>query len=439
MFYGGSTMPTIESVSIEGFWGNHNLFIEFDPSVNFLVGVNGSGKTTAIDVLASALQCDGETLERLPFKKIVIVLFDKETRRKPSIIVERDRSNEGRDTLIEYKFKEFAGSPADQTKLFQLFAPREHSLYSGRVPRSGEIFRRKAVSGYDYRDVRMELSKLIKMSWLSINRESSMRSGPENDSKETQVDRKIREISNRLERYFSILSINAIQQTRNFQKELFRSLIAEDSFSLRTIREGMDLEKEKSALIDIFNRFNFPRNEYENHTEHFFESLGHLLQGKNQKSSYNFDEAKTIINAHKIHALVGEWNDVVAAEKEILQPREAFTSILDSMFRRKSAIIKPTEEIVFETTSGKALGITELSSGEKQLFIILGEALLQKDAEWTYIADEPELSLHVAWQEVLVDNLRALNSNSQVIFATHSPDIISRYSKHVIDMEEVLK
>jgi predicted ATPase len=68
---------------------------------------------------------------------------------------------------------------------------------------------------------------------------------------------------------------------------------------------------------------------------------------------------------------------------------------------------------------------------------VLGEALLQEKRPWVYIADEPELSLHVRWQESLVENLRTINPNSQIIFATHSPDVVSIFDEKVFDMERM--
>jgi predicted ATPase len=79
-----------------------------------------------------------------------------------------------------------------------------------------------------------------------------------------------------------------------------------------------------------------------------------------------------------------------------------------------------------------------LSSGEKQLLILFAEGLLQQNHEWIYIADEPELSLHVDWQTQLVDDLRSINPHAQILFATHSPDIVSSYSSQVFDMQKVL-
>jgi predicted ATPase len=79
-----------------------------------------------------------------------------------------------------------------------------------------------------------------------------------------------------------------------------------------------------------------------------------------------------------------------------------------------------------------------LSSGEKQLLILLSETLLQREQPAVFIADEPELSLHVLWQEKLVGSLRSLNPSAQIIAATHSPDIVGPLADHAIDMETLI-
>jgi len=111
--------------------------------------------------------------------------------------------------------------------------------------------------------------------------------------------------------------------------------------------------------------------------------------------------------------------------------------IINSMMQRKEFSINAQNELQIITQSGKDLPLHRLSSGEKQLLIVLGEALLQEKQPWVYIADEPELSLHVKWQESLVENLRAINPNSQIIFATHSPDVVSIFGDKVFDMEKM--
>lgn len=72
--------------------------------------------------------------------------------------------------------------------------------------------------------------------------------------------------------------------------------------------------------------------------------------------------------------------------------------------------------------------IFNLSSGEKQLIILIACLSLLEDAKRShvYIVDEPEVSLHITWQEKFIDALLEASPNTQFILATHSPSIIAR-------------
>ena len=83
--------------------------------------------------------------------------------------------------------------------------------------------------------------------------------------------------------------------------------------------------------------------------------------------------------------------------------------------------------------------LSQLSSGEKQLFILLAEAVLMNQHTVISITDEPELSLHIAWQRNLLSSIRKLNSNAQIIVATHSPEIAGGFPDKIIDMESIVK
>ncbi len=64
-----------------------------------------------------------------------------------------------------------------------------------------------------------------------------------------------------------------------------------------------------------------------------------------------------------------------------------------------------------------------LSSGEKQILIILLTALLQDRKKYILLMDEPEISLHIDWQRRLIKDIRQINPNCQIIIATHSPTV----------------
>ena len=102
-------------------------------------------------------------------------------------------------------------------------------------------------------------------------------------------------------------------------------------------------------------------------------------------------------------------------------------------------IINSSNEILFKTSSGKELIPQALSSGEKQMLVLISEVFLQDGQKSILIADEPELSLHVAWQETLIDNMKNLNPHGQIIVATHSPDIVGGREERIISVDEIIR
>ena len=66
----------------------------------------------------------------------------------------------------------------------------------------------------------------------------------------------------------------------------------------------------------------------------------------------------------------------------------------------------------------------QLSSGEKQMLAILLTVLVQDNHPYVFFMDEPEVSLHVDWQQQLIDLVLELNPNVQIILTTHSPAVI---------------
>lgn len=67
-----------------------------------------------------------------------------------------------------------------------------------------------------------------------------------------------------------------------------------------------------------------------------------------------------------------------------------------------------------------------LSSGEQHELVLLYELLFKVGRDSLILLDEPELSLHVVWQQQFLDELQQIAelSGFNVIIATHSPQII---------------
>ena len=108
----------------------------------------------------------------------------------------------------------------------------------------------------------------------------------------------------------------------------------------------------------------------------------------------------------------------------ISQPKTKFQDLVDELFGETGKkIIRKSNEILFEQ-DGDTLYPYQLSSGEKQMLVILLTVLVQDNRRGVLFMDEPEVSLHVEWQQRLIALIRELNPNVQIVLTTHSPAMI---------------
>lgn len=116
--------------------------------------------------------------------------------------------------------------------------------------------------------------------------------------------------------------------------------------------------------------------------------------------------------------------DAQAKAAEVSLPKKKFQDIIDDLFSETGKkILRKSNEIAFEQV-GETLYPHQLSSGEKQILAILLTVLIQDNQHFTLFMDEPEVSLHIEWQQRLISLIRELNSNVQIILTTHSPAVI---------------
>lgn len=94
----------------------------------------------------------------------------------------------------------------------------------------------------------------------------------------------------------------------------------------------------------------------------------------------------------------------------------------------------------FEVTyRNNKVPLEKLSSGEQHQLVLFFELLFELKENALILIDEPELSLHVAWQKKFISDLKkiiALN-RFDVILATHSPQLIGRWNDLVVELGEV--
>ena len=126
------------------------------------------------------------------------------------------------------------------------------------------------------------------------------------------------------------------------------------------------------------------------------------------------------------------------AAAELTKPKKLFQDLVDELFTATAKTINRTSNEIFFEQYGETISPYMLSSGEKQILVIMLTALVQENKHCVMLMDEPEISLHIEWQQRLVNIIRTLNPNVQIILCTHSPAIImDGWADAVIEMEEI--
>lgn len=125
---------------------------------------------------------------------------------------------------------------------------------------------------------------------------------------------------------------------------------------------------------------------------------------------------------------------------ELTKPKKMFQDMVDELFAPTAKTIQRDSNEIFFNQYGEVIPPYLLSSGEKQLLVILLSALVMECRPGVLFMDEPEISLHIEWQQRLITLVRTLNPNVQIILCTHSPAIImDGWMDAVTEIEDIIK
>jgi len=117
---------------------------------------------------------------------------------------------------------------------------------------------------------------------------------------------------------------------------------------------------------------------------------------------------------------------------------ELFKNIINKKYSFKSVTIDQGKGFIFTTQEGEVLSPTDLSSGEQHELVILYELLFKVKPNTLILIDEPEMSLHISWQQEFLKDLQEITklSGLDILMATHSPDIINDRWDLTVELEK---
>lgn len=105
---------------------------------------------------------------------------------------------------------------------------------------------------------------------------------------------------------------------------------------------------------------------------------------------------------------------------------DKFFELINSLFVNtgKTIEIDDKNRVIFRK-GDMTIEMERLSAGEKQILLLLFTLFLMEDKPTVLLLDEPEISLHIEWQDRLISLMNDLNPNCQIIMTTHSPNIFA--------------
>ncbi|MCW1843096.1 ATP-binding protein [Prosthecomicrobium hirschii] len=421
-------MNTVDSVHIAGFWNTRNVQIRFKKELNFLIGPNGSGKTTIINLIAAALRADLPTLYSIAFDKMEIVLKSLGTNRKPIIEITKNVNELMGNIEINYVIKE---KTTDRGTHFGVESPFDERVY--RDPRNIRN-RRSAEFGAKLSAV---LQSIVEVNWISIHRNTIERLArpPASEAFTNPIDQKVADISTKFASYFSLMSAKAAAESKSFQEQVFLSLLEQED-DWRTAPPSSNDTDSRAAVLGALRDLGVSPGKAQRSVNSHYQRLDAARKAIETTPPIRVEHAITVSDNKRIGKMLSKWRELNGKRASIYKPKTDFETIINSMFSGKELHFDERNAPVVHLHEGETVPVDILSSGEKQLFILLGEALLQEGKPVVFISDEPELSLHVKWQSLLFQNIRKLNPACQIISATHSPDIVGPFQDSLIDASE---
>lgn len=128
---------------------------------------------------------------------------------------------------------------------------------------------------------------------------------------------------------------------------------------------------------------------------------------------------------------------------DLLGKIEVLKDIINERFEMKRLTISPEHGYVVESKSGDEtlIPLDRLSSGEQHQLVLFHSLIFGMRPGALIMIDEPEISLHVAWQQVFLADLDRISQETGIHFliATHSPQIIDDRWEQTVDLAEQLE
>ncbi len=416
----------IDNVQVKNLWGNYNINFAANKKINIFIGANGSGKTTLINLIYHSLKVNIEDLNEIEFSQIKIVLKRGVTRKTISV-TKHDKFN------YTYKLG---------TRITELnFASLNRKTMSPRMQKQilSEIVEKlqESIDITSIKNISVH-RKLDKRSKEYYNEELYHYNRYRDEAEPISfIDFRIKYLLIKFSEYRELLNAKVDEISLLFRQNVLRALLK----SPKENNNCLSYQYNREDLVATLKNFGLTNKNDNKLATDFVDSYNQFIEKIKANQGIEFDFLMQMPAYNVLHTAIElskkSDNDKMLINKPVTEFIDVVNEFfVQSLFQKQISIIDGKLKI--ENNKKQEVEIDKLSSGEKQLLILLLETLLQKNTPQIYIIDEPELSLHIAWQRELIEGITKLNPNIQLFIATHSPEVVSKYSNSIINMEDII-
>ena len=378
-------MSHIVRFSINGLAGRTDIYArELHRDLNVFFGFNGTGKTSLLKILHSALSGNAAMLARVPFTRAEVTIYSLHYKCEFTAVIAKPSKQGGHSSRRRGRktHREVALGP----ELFELEEDGLKWLYQTPLPK----------------DAPPRWQDTYLPTWRLQPEEPQFHRyaiDPRVRAEEYDWDEFF---ARSLEQLWNAYSTQLLSALQRIQSEglvgILQSIMKAESTTSRRAKFDADL---------AFDR-----------VRAFLKRQGAagMIESKERfERRYNEDE--------QLRRVVDNINSIEQKVEETKSARNSLQRLIANMFIGTKRVVFDDTKIRVLSDNNAEIPLASLSSGEKQAMLIFIDTLLA--AESSLLIDEPEISLHVDWQRRLVSDMRLLNPETQIILATHSPEIMA--------------
>ncbi|PER69233.1 ABC transporter ATP-binding protein [Bacillus cereus] len=450
----GDEFVKLVSLYVRNLYGYFDYNIDFNSDVTFIYGENGCGKTTILNITEAIITGQLYKLFYYDFRKIELLYASSaKNEENKTIRIIRSKNN------LKISFN---------NKDYEIVKGSVHEGVRKNPQASREVFRYY----FDHYDFLNTIKQTFNYVYLPLNR-SSVLYEYEDDSNYYLMRRlhgissdgdynndfdnrdiAMMKIESLINFKFSRINSTITKFSDDFRNEILKSLLEVNrqySFEnlvndiLKQRNTVSELQKTKTAYIKILKELELINKTEEEKYNSFFAEFIHEFSNfqKNESNVFPLDLVTKFQEISKIKNLVTIAEKMELRKSLARKPIEIFLSTMKEFIGDsedgKEIIINQFGRIEFITKySNKPISIQYLSSGEKQLVTFFANLIfsVKSSTSGIFVVDEPEISLHLSWQKKFVEKTLEINKNIQLIFATHSPEIIGRNRNKMYKLEK---